>query len=182
MSEQQTLYRRSPRAPFERRAYAFLIDFILVWLISSLVTNLFLEYIVFLLLWLAVRVIVVQNNKGQSLGRWAMDLKVVNLKLNRLPSLIDLTKREAILGSIAFIAMLGFKVNFQDILLMFLLLTPLLVDGITIFSDDQYSQSLHDRFTGTAITQTRRGFSLDLRVKKLIKQAQKKLADKRNDN
>ena len=77
MSEQETLYRRSPKAPFERRAYAFLIDFILVWLISSLVTNLFLEFIVFTFLWLALRAIVVQANKGQSLGRWAMDLKII---------------------------------------------------------------------------------------------------------
>ena len=181
MSEQETLYRRSPKAPFERRAYTFLIDFILVWLISSLVTNLFLEFIVFTFLWLALRAIVVQANKGQSLGRWAMDLKIIDLKLNRPPSLLNLCKREAILATIAFAAMIGLKINFRDILLMFLFLTPIIVDTVTVFSDDENSQSLHDRFANTIITQTRRGFSLDLRIKKLIKELEELWEKKRKD-
>ena len=118
MSGQEILYRRSPKAPFERRAYAFLIDFIVIWLISSIVTNLFLEFLVFLLLWLGLRVIVVQVNKGQSLGRWAMDLKVMDLRWQRLPSLVNLCKREGILAIIAFVAMVGLKINFRDFLLL----------------------------------------------------------------
>ena len=118
MSGQEILYRRSPKAPFERRAYAFLIDFIVIWLISSIVTNLFLEFLVFLLLWLGLRVIVVQVNKGQSLGRWAMDLKVMDLRWQRLSSLVNLCKREGILAIIAFVAMVGLKINFRDFLLL----------------------------------------------------------------
>ena len=119
MSGQEILYRRSPKAPLERRAYAFLIDFILVWLISSLVTNILLEFIVFVLLWFALRVIVVQVNQGQSLGRWAMDLKMIDLRWKRPPTIITLSKREGILAVAAFIAMIGLKINFRDLLLMF---------------------------------------------------------------
>ena len=168
MSEQEILYRRSPKAPFERRAYAFLIDFILVWLISSLVTNLFLEFIIFLLLWFGLRVILVQANKGQSLGRWAMDLKIIDLRFQRVPSLISLSKREGILAIVAFIAMIGLKINFRDLLLMLVFLAPIVTDFIIILSDDEYNRSFHDRLSDTMITQTRRGFSLDLKVKKLI--------------
>ena len=174
------MYRRSPKAPFERRAYAFLIDFILVWLVSSTLRNLFLELTIFCLLWLAIRVIVVQVNQGQSLGRWAMDLKIIDLRRNCLPSMLTLIKREGIIALIAFIAMLGLKINFRDLLLMLLLLAPIITDGITILTDDQYNQSFHDRLTNTVIVQTRRGFSLDLKMKKLISEARETWRKKRN--
>lgn len=173
MYSEEILFRRSPKAPFDRRAYAFLIDFIVVWLISSLVTNIFLEFLVFTLLWWILRVIIVDKNKGQSLGRWTMDLKIVDLRFNRLPSLLTLTKREGTVAIGAFLAMIALKVNFQDFLLMMLFATPLLLDGLTIFTDDQYNQSFHDRISGTMITQTKRGFSLDLRLKKLFKETGK---------
>lgn len=171
MDKSGIIAQRIPKAPLERRVYAFLIDFIVVWLVSSLVTNLFLEFIIFVALWLVLRVIIVQANKGQSLGCWAMDLKIFDLKYRRLPSLLTLTKREGIIGIGAFVAMIGFKINFQDALLMLLLLTPLIIDGIAMFSDEEYNQAFHDRICDTIIIQTKRGFSLDLRVKKLIKEA-----------
>ena len=182
MSEQEILYRRSPKAPFERRAYAFLIDFILVWLISSTITNLLLEFIVFLSLWFALRVIVVQANKGQSLGRWAMDLTIMDLRWKRIPSLVTLSKREGILAVVAFLAMIGLKINFHDLLLMLLCLSPLIADCISIFSDDEYNQSFHDRLRGTIITQTRRGFSLDLKMKKLISEVKQAWRKNRRKN
>ncbi len=170
MYSEEILFRRSPKAPFDRRAYAFLIDFVIVWLISSLVTNIFLEFLVFTFLWLIFRVIVVDKNKGQSLGRWAMDLKIIDVQFNRLPSLICLTKREGTIAIASFLMMIALKINFQDFLLMILFATPLILDGLTIFSDDQYNQAFHDRISGTIITQTKRGFSLDLRLKKLFKE------------
>jgi vacuolar-type H+-ATPase subunit E/Vma4 len=35
-------------------------------------------------------------------------------------------------------------------------------------SDEEYRQALQDRITGTVIVETRRGFSLDLRLKELL--------------
>ncbi|BAQ63264.1 RDD family protein [Geminocystis sp. NIES-3709] len=173
MYSEETLFRRSPKAPFDRRAYAFLIDFVVVWVISSLVTNIFLEFIVFSLLWLILRVIVVDKNKGQSLGRWAMDLKITDVRFNRLPLLLSLAKREGIIAVVAFLTMIGLKVNFADFLLMVLFCTPLMIDGFTAFTDDEYNQAFHDRVSGTMIIQTKRGFSLDLRVKKWYKEMRK---------
>jgi uncharacterized RDD family membrane protein YckC len=173
MYSEEILFRRSPKAPFDRRAYAFLIDFVIVWSISSLITNIFLEFLVFTLLWFIFRVIIVDKNKGQSLGRWAMDLKILDLQFNRLPSLLSLTKREGIIAIVSFSLMISLKINFQDFLLMILFATPLILDGLTIFSDDRYNQAFHDRISGTIITQTKRGFSLDLRLKKLFRETRK---------
>lgn len=182
MYSEEIQYRRSPKAPFDRRAYAFLIDFIGVSTISSLVTNIFLEFVVFTLLWLVLRVIIVDKNRGQSLGRWAMDLKVTDLRLNRLPSIITLAKREGIIAMGAFLAMIGLQINFQDFLLMMLFATPLILDGLTVFTENQYNQAFHDRISGTIITQTKRGFSLDLRLKKLFREAQKTLQKNKRRN
>lgn len=173
MYSEEIQYRRSPKAPFDRRGYAFLIDFISVWIISSLVTNIFLEFIVFCLLWLILRVIIVDKNKGQSLGRWAMDLKITDARFNRLPLLTDLTKRESLIAMVAFLTMVGLKVNFADFLLMILFCTPLIVDGVTALTDDEYNRTFHDRVSGTMIIQTRRGFSLDLRIKKWYQEIRK---------
>ncbi|MBL1209622.1 RDD family protein [Geminocystis sp. GBBB08] len=173
MYSEEIQFRRSPKAPFDRRTYAFLIDFVVVWIISSLITNIFLEFLIFTLLWLILRVIIVDKNKGQSLGRWAMDLKIVDVQFNRLPPLLNLTKREGIIAIGAFLMMIAFKINFQDFLLMILFATPLVLDGLTVFTDDQYNQAFHDRISGTIITQTKRGFSLDLRLKKLFREARK---------
>lgn len=179
MYSEENQFRKAPKAPFERRASAFLIDFIIVWIFSSLVTNPILEFLVFLLLWFILRVIIVQVNKGQTLGRWAMDLKIADIGRQRLPSMVAMTKREGIIALIAFIAMIGLKINFQDSLLMLLFLTPIIVDGVTIFADEEYHQAFHDRLCDTIIIQTRRGFSLDLRLKKLFKEAQKTWQKKR---
>lgn len=161
--------RQFPRVPIERRTYAFLIDFILVWLISSVAgNNWFLELLLFILAWLILRVVVVEKNKGQSLGRWALDIRIIDARLNRTPPVMSLAKRELILSLAAFLAMIGLKVNFANPISLFILTSPLLIDGATALGDEQYYRTFHDRLSGTQIIGTRRGFSLDLRLKKLI--------------
>jgi uncharacterized RDD family membrane protein YckC len=66
----EPVYTRFPKVPIERRAAAFGIDFVAVWLVSSLLKiNVPLQMLVFILLWLALRVVLVSSNQGQSLGR-----------------------------------------------------------------------------------------------------------------
>jgi len=173
MYSEESLIRRRPKAPVERRAYAFLMDFILVWLFSSLSTNIFIELLIFAVLWLIFRVLIVDRNKGQSLGKWAFDLKIVEQNSNRLPSLLTLTKREGIICLVSFLAMIGLKINFKNFLSMLLLCVPLMIDGFTALTDDEYNRTFHDRLTDTVIVQTKRGFSLDLRLKKWYKEALK---------
>lgn len=167
METDKLFYRRFPKAPVERRAYAFLIDFVTVWLLSSFV-GVALQWLVFILAWLALRVIVVEKNKGQSLGHWALDIKVVDARFNKIPDLVTLAKREGIVGLAAMLAMIGLTINFRNGISMLLLITPLLADFGVALSDEEMNQAFHDRISETIVISTRRGFSLDLRLKKVF--------------
>ena len=161
--------RRLPRVPLDRRAWAFLIDFVTVWIISSLAGNSLLQLPVFILAWLGLRVLVVDKNQGQSLGRWALDMKIIDARFQeRIPSLVSLAKREGVVGFGAFLAMVGLNIGLANALSMLLLVSPLLVDCAAAIGDEQLNQAFHDRFAFTRIVSSRRGFSLDLRCKKIV--------------
>ncbi|MDJ0531994.1 MAG: RDD family protein [Xenococcaceae cyanobacterium MO_207.B15] len=166
-------YRRFPRVPPERRIGAFLIDFVTVWFVS-LFFGAAVQWLIFFITWLFMRVIVVDRNQGQSLGRYALDIKVIDTRFYRLPDLIALGKREGLLGFGAMLACLGLN-NFSNGLLLLFLLTPLLVDCIAAFFDEDKDRAFHDRLAETMIIQTPRGFSLDLRLKKLFAQIQRNM-------
>ncbi|ACK69064.1 RDD domain containing protein [Gloeothece citriformis PCC 7424] len=160
--------RRFPKVPIDRRAYAFLIDFVSVWLISSVVgAAWFLQLLVFIITWLILRVIVVEKNKGQSLGRWSLDMKIIDGRFRRIPGIVELAKREGILGLEAAIAMIGLNLAFINPLSTLLLVSPLLVDCGLAIGDEEFNQAFHDRFAGTLMIQTQRGFSLDLRLRRV---------------
>lgn len=165
---------RFPKVPLERRAYAFLIDFITVWLLSSFAGTAF-QWLVFLVAWFGLRVIAVERNQGQSLGYWSLDMKVIDVKFKRIPGILELAKREGIVGFAALLAMFGLNINFANALSMLLLITPLLVDCGLALGDEELNQAFHDRIAGTIVVQTRRGFSLDLRLKKWVRELQQKL-------
>ena len=171
MTTEPPLDRRFPKVPLERRISAFLIDFVTVWLLSSWVTKA-LQWFVFLILWMLLRVLVVEKNRGQTLGRWLLDMKVLDARFNKLPDLVALSKREGIIGVGAMLAMIGLSINLANGLSMLLLVSPLLIDCGAAFADEQWSQAIHDRAAETVIVPTRRGFSLDLRLKRLITQLQ----------
>jgi len=160
---------RFPRVPFDRRIYAFAIDFVAVWLVSAIAAgNWFVQGVFFLAAWFGLRVVAVARNQGQSLGSWAMDMKVLDLRFRRTPDLVTLGKREAIAGGSAVLAMLGLNVAFVNAFSTLLLVSPLLANCGTAFADELYNQAFHDRFAETAVIQTKRGFSLDLRVRRLL--------------
>lgn len=165
--------RRVPKVPFDRRAAAFAVDFLLVFLISwpftaNTVGFSISQLIVFFLAWVGLRVILVIKNQGQSLGRWLLDLKVVDTKFLKTPGLFELSKREGVAGFFALLAMMGLSVVINNALSSLLLLSPLAADCGTAFADTQLRQALHDRLASTIVVPTRRGYSLDLRVKKLL--------------
>lgn len=172
------LYRRAPKVPLDRRAYAFLLDFITVWITSSFFTGLAQDF-VFIVVWLLTRVVVTDRNKGQTLGRYAFDIRLVDLRSNTTPSFLNLAKREGILGAVALLAMVGLNINVQNGLSLILLITPLLVDCGFALGDDELNQALHDRVAQTLMIQTRRGFSLDLRIKKYWVEIRRSLQKKR---
>ena len=178
-NELPSTYRRFPKVPLDRRAYAFLLDFVTVWFLSSFFRG-FVKDLVFLVVWLILRIIVVEKNKGQSLGSWAFDIKVIDIRLPRIPGLKELAKREGILGIAALLAMVGLNINFRNGLSMLILITPLIIDCGIALGDEEYNQAFHDKIGQTIVIQTRRGFSLDLRLKKLWRIIQKKLQSRRN--
>jgi uncharacterized RDD family membrane protein YckC len=168
--------RRLPKVPIDRRAYAFLIDFVAVWLLSSFAgTAWVLQFLVFILAWFALRVVWVEKNKGQSLGRWALDMKVIDLRLKRVPGLAELAMREGIVGLSAALTMLGLNYAFPNPLSILLLSSFLLVDCGMALGDEEYQQAFHDRISKTVIIPSRRGFSLDLRLKRLWREVKFKM-------
>ncbi len=166
---------RYPRAPVERRIYAFLIDFVAVWLTSIIAGTGVIRWLIFILAWYGLRVFLVVNNQGQSLGRWAMDLKVIAPRFRKTPDMITLTKREGILGFCALLAMIGLNINLRNGFSMLLLVSPLLADCGVAFADEDFSQAFHDRITETLMIPSNRGFSLDLRARKLLAQLKRNM-------
>jgi uncharacterized RDD family membrane protein YckC len=117
--------KRFPKVPLDRRAYAFLLDFVLIWILSSFSAG-FLQAIIFFGCWFGLRVVLVERNQGQSLGSWAFDMKVIDLRLRRVPGIVELSKREGILGTASLLAMWGLNINFMNAISMILLIAPLI--------------------------------------------------------
>jgi uncharacterized RDD family membrane protein YckC len=161
-----------PKVEFGRRIAAFSLDFLLIWVISSLLGSnrlgiQVIQILVFAIAWLLLRVVVVYNNQGQSLGRYALDMKVLEVERGRVPDLQTLLKREAIVG----LGALLLSVALNNIIrnpTAILLILPLAIDCGAAVSDTQLRQTWHDRYARTMIASSRRGYSLDLKVKRLV--------------
>jgi uncharacterized RDD family membrane protein YckC len=166
--------RRFPRVPMERRVAAFAIDVCAVSLVSLFGGSAFAVPL-FLLAWFGLRVVLVERNKGQSLGRWAMDIKVIDPKYGSLPTLTTLLKREVVTGVGSLLVFVGL-VNLSPTN-GFILVAPLLllVDCTPAFLDTEYRQAYHDRLARTMMIQTRRGYSLDLKLKTFIAKANRRV-------
>lgn len=160
--------KRFPRVPPDRRIYAFVIDFAIAWLLGSLAANWFAQGFIFFVVWIISRVVVVSRNQGQSLGAWLMDIKLLSLRFRRVPDLIILSRREVIVGGCATLAMLGLNQIFFNAFSTLLLVAPLGADCGVAFADEDYNQAFHDRFADTVVVPTKRGFSLDLRLRRLV--------------
>ncbi|MEG4282271.1 RDD family protein [Microcoleus sp. A006_D1] len=163
-----------PKVSLERRAGAFCIDAIAVWLPSLLLgTNPIAQTIFFVLLWLIMRVAIVRKNQGQSLGRWALDMKIADTRFQRTPGFQELCKREALLGICAALAFAGVGGLTSTNAAVLLLMLPLAIDCSVAFTDsDRFPQAFHDRLSGTMIVGARRGYSLDIKVRRLLDQVQ----------
>ena len=172
-------YLRFPRVQIWRRGIAFGIDFVIVWLLSSVLGgNLpgfqFVQVVVFVLAWWGVRVLAVYNNQGQSLGRYALDMKVLDAQLGRVPELQALSQREAVTGFGALLVAIALS-NLATNAGAVLLLIPLAIDLSSALSDTRRRQAIHDRMARTIIVSTRRGYSLDIKVKRLIAQVRNRV-------
>lgn len=168
-----------PKAPIWRRGVASTLDFAIAWLLSSIALTgpgvLQLgHWLVFLLIWLILRIIVTAKNHGQSPGHWALDMKVVNQRTGRLLGLQELTRREAPLGLGALLVLIALS-HLGWGLVMLLLPVPLIIDCAAALTDPLTRQTLHDRLGRSIVVQTYRGFSLDLKIKRILSQTQRRI-------
>ncbi len=163
-----------PKVSVGRRAGAFCIDAIAVWLPSLLLgTNPIVQTIFFFLLWMILRVPIVKKNHGQSLGRWALDMKIIDVRFQRMPGVQKLCKREGLLGICAALALVGVGGLTSTNAAVLLLMLPLAIDCSTAFIDTaRFPQAFHDRLGKTIIVGARRGYSLDIKVRRLLDQVQ----------
>lgn len=166
-----------PKVPLERRAAAFCIDLLVVGLLSSLLSNnSVVRSIIFILLWMGMRVIWVTKNQGQSLGRWALDMRVVDLRLNRTPSMYELGKREGILALCAALTVVGIGGLTSRNASVLILLLPLALDVcVALIDSERHPQAFHDRVAQTIIVGSRRGYSLDIKLQYLLDTVQKNM-------
>ncbi|AFZ31269.1 RDD domain containing protein [Gloeocapsa sp. PCC 7428] len=167
-------YTRFPRVQMGRRAVGFGIDFLGVWLLSSVLGGgdrfSWAQGIVFLLAWYGTRVFVAYRNHGQTFGRWALDMKVLNVEFGKVPSLLALVIRESIVGlgaMLAAIALNNFFTSASNILLML----PLAIDCSIAFADNTRARAGHDLIARTIVASSLRGYSLDIKVKRFLAQA-----------
>ena len=168
---------RLSKAQMWSRVVASAIDFSLAWLLSSVAITgdaqvQLGQWVIFVILWMLLRVVVVTNNQGQSPGHWALDLKVIDARSAQLPRIEDLIKREAIAGGCCLLLLIGF--NMGGFLLL-ALVAPLIVDTGIGLADPVRLQTVHDRWVDTAVIYTTRGYSLDLKLKKVLTQAQQRV-------
>lgn len=168
-----------PKVPVERRAAALLIDLFAVGLVSSLIGgSITAVAFVFIVTWLGMRVVWVAKNQGQSLGRWAFDMKVVDARMGGTPGLQELFKREALVG----VGAMLFYVGLVSLVTLgsaaawaLLLFIPLPLDCSLAFADRGQRQAFHDQIGRTLVVQTRRGYSLDLKIKRLVAEAKRRV-------
>jgi len=172
---------RLPKVQIWRRGAALFIDYWAVSLVSSLATSSsepgvgIDEALLFLLLWLGMRIILVTMNQGQSLGRWALDMKVVDTRFGRVPELVDLFKREGLMGIEVLLVYIGLEYIRPGSGIGLFLLLPLAIDCSLVNTDPFAKQAFHDRIAGTFVCATRRGYSLDLKVKRWYRLGQRRL-------
>jgi len=161
---------RVPRAPLWRRGYAMSLDFLIASLVCALLTNnnWFGQLVTFNFAWLAIRAVVPASNFGQSPGRWAFDIRTVDQRYERTPGVYELLRREAIAGNAAFLAYTGWRALGSLNAFYLLFLIPLAVDVGFAWLEPGKPFAFHDRIGQTVVVVTRRGYSLDLKVKKWL--------------
>lgn len=166
-----------PKVSINRRMAAFAIDAFNVWLLTFLLgTHGLVQTLLFLTFWFLSRIVIVYRNQGQSLGRWALDMKVVDSRFMRTPGFQELCKREGILGLFTALAVLSLDGLTSTNAFVLVLMIPLGIDAILPLTDTgRYRQTLHDRIGKTVIIGTRRGYSLDIKLKKLLDQVQRNM-------
>ncbi len=164
-------YQQLPPGKPWKRVIAAGVDFLMAWVLSAVaaVPDAAIQWgqiLVFLLAWWGLRVGVASRNKGQSLGHWLMDLRIVDQR-HRTPLLQTMTQREGIFGGLLLLALMAINsgLGFGIVLLV----APVIVDCSWAWINPRHN-TLHDLVSKTEVVGTYRGFSLDRKLISLSQQ------------
>jgi len=167
-------YNRLNLAQVPPRIGSFTIDFCACSFIGKLIESLLgitenssVGLVIFAIVWMSDRVLIAGNNQGQSLGRWLVSLKTVDMNYGKSAGTIELFKRELIV--FPFLALLLVASQYPTSAALFAVI-PLIVDAVFAMVDSRKIQTLHDKVGGTIVVVTRRGFQIDIKLAKVFNQ------------
>jgi len=167
-------YNRLPLAPIPLRIGSFALDFFSCAFIGKLIESLLgiseqsgLGLFVFALVWGGDRILVGGNNQGQTLGRWLLSIKTVDMQYGKSAGMAELFKRELIIYPFLVILLAASKSPTSAAIFAVL---PLVIDAAFAIADSRKMQTLHDKLGKTIVIETRRGFQIDQKLAKVFKQ------------
>ncbi len=155
----KTPQKHYPKAEITRLGMALVIGFLGAWLVSSLLGSndlgiQFAQIFVFILTWMVLRVLIVYNNQGQSLRRWAFNLKVLEVDhgqiVSRIPVLQVLLQREGIICFRCFLGSIFLRNIIANPTAILLVLPPEIDCGVAL-SDTQMRLLRWDSLSMTAM-------------------------------
>ncbi|MDX1978606.1 MAG: RDD family protein [Pseudanabaenaceae cyanobacterium bins.68] len=168
MIDFEPAYTRLPLASLSARIGGFVIDFFACYLLALLLKELLGWGIgaqfLFVPVWLSDRVLF----NGQSLGRWAMSLRVVNLNYGKPTGALLLLRRESLILVFLLLLLNSLDQNGMITSLTLFAPLPLVADLVFAAADTLKRQSVHDRLGESIVIFTRKGWQLDLKLTKWL--------------
>lgn len=170
-------YYRLALARLAQRNAALIVDFITCAFLGQLIeallglSNSGLGLIIFGIAWLINRVVIAGKNQGQSLGRWLLSIRVVDMTYGKTAGVLELLKRESVIYLGMAFVLAGFSSGGLTNTISLFALIPIIADGVIALADSEKMQTLHDRLAGTIVIVCRKGLQLDQKITKLFGQA-----------
>ncbi len=177
MMDYEPAYSRLVLAKLSQRNAALLVDFIACAFLGQLIESLLglsnsgLGLVIFGLAWMLNRVFIAGKNQGQSLGRWLLSIRAVDMTYGKSAGVFELAKREAAIYLCMALVLAGFNSGGITNTISFFALIPLVIDGVIALADSEKMQTLHDKLAGTIVIVSRKGLQLDQKLTKFLGQA-----------
>ncbi|MGQ9867203.1 MAG: RDD family protein [Pseudanabaenaceae cyanobacterium] len=172
MLDFEPAYARFPIASLSQRNGAFLVDFGSCFLLAVLIRELVgipaLGWLWFGGLWLLVRAVVPAGAGGQTLGRWFVSSRIVDMNYGKTGTLAALLWREGL--ALVAILLVFTSLDSNGFITSWTLFAPLplVIDFAFMAADGPKRQCLRDRLAGTIVVCTRKGLDLDRKVGKAL--------------
>jgi uncharacterized RDD family membrane protein YckC len=177
MMDYEPAYSRLVLARLAQRNTALLVDFIACAFLGQLIeallglSNSGLGLVIFGVAWMLNRVFIAGKSQGQSLGRWLVSIRVVDMTYGKSAGVLELFKREAAIYLCMALVLAGFNSGGITNTISFFALIPIVIDGVIALADSEKMQTLHDKLSGTIVIVSKRGLQLDQKITKLLGQA-----------